>query len=390
MFRFTETKKISRFLIPGAAVALLLTLGLSVSAQEGRAVVVADPDETVWVSGEKYAERAYLGVRLEEETELEEGGARVTSVVDDSPADEAGIREGDVIVEFDGRTVRGPVALTRAIHSKKPGTSVAVTVMRDGRRETFDVEMGEWAKSFGKSWSVIDPEAFVQFGEQMEGVGERIGSLFNCEDDDCKGSVPFGIGECEGDDCSFSWNFFSGRPVLGVQLVEVTPELREHLGARGGAGVLISKVISGSAAETAGIAVGDLIVDVAGDAISNTRDLRRALHDKRGETFTVELIRGGRSLTLDVTIPEPEKDRPTGPRARLMRFGDDSVVIAPRLRVVAPSAPTALRAPRLMVVPSPPSPPSRPASPSPPRAPRPVRPSVEVRHVPTAEVLTSV
>ena len=49
-----------------------------------------------------FGEGAFLGVSLEEETEQAEGGARVTHVVDDSAADEAGLEEGDVIVRFDG------------------------------------------------------------------------------------------------------------------------------------------------------------------------------------------------------------------------------------------------------------------------------------------------
>ncbi|NIS30982.1 MAG: PDZ domain-containing protein, partial [Actinobacteria bacterium] len=51
----------------------------------------------------------------EEETDLDEGGARVTHVMDDSPADRAGLRRGDVIIGFNGKTIRGPAGLTKQI-----------------------------------------------------------------------------------------------------------------------------------------------------------------------------------------------------------------------------------------------------------------------------------
>ena len=96
----------------------------------------------VFVNDDEASDTAYLGVQLEEETEHPEGGARVTHVVDGSPADEAGIREGDIIVEFDGRVIRGPVGLTRRIHDSSPGDHTAIVVVRDGRRSYAVRETG--------------------------------------------------------------------------------------------------------------------------------------------------------------------------------------------------------------------------------------------------------
>jgi C-terminal processing protease CtpA/Prc len=105
------------------------------------------------------------------------------------------------------------------------------------------------------------------------------------------------------------------KPRLGVQLVETTPELREHLGGTAEAGVLVSKILSGMPAQKAGLLVGDLIVSVDGEPVASSNDLILALQDKVGETFDVEIVRDRRTRTLEVTIPEPETDRPTGPRA---------------------------------------------------------------------------
>ena len=101
------------FAVPVALVLAGAGLGAPSSILAGTVTLAADEDDPstfVFLGG--LGEGAFLGVSLEEETELDSGGARVTHVVDDSPAEKAGIEEGDVIVSFDGETIRGPVALT--------------------------------------------------------------------------------------------------------------------------------------------------------------------------------------------------------------------------------------------------------------------------------------
>jgi C-terminal processing protease CtpA/Prc len=133
------------------------------------------------------------------------------------------------------------------------------------------------------------------FHEQMERLHEQLEGL----------DFDFDI-----DDSGFrhSWVFTRhGRPKLGVELVEVTPELREHLGGPGDAGILVSRLIPGMPAEEAGVLVGDLIVAVDGETIEDAGDLRRALRDRDGESIDLEVIRDGRTTGLRVFIPEVEE-----------------------------------------------------------------------------------
>jgi membrane-associated protease RseP (regulator of RpoE activity) len=314
------------------AVAVLLTGGSATRADDERRVVIAGAGPGYVVtdaSGE--AGTAYLGVQLEEETDHPEGGARITRVVDGSPAAEAGLEEGDIIVRFNSDTIRGPVGLTKRLHVLEPGDKASVTVLRDGREQTLDVELGERSgllvlSGDGPSWVVpraLDPEIELR----LEELGGKLGSLLRCDEDedDCSFSLDLGdlpevysfapgVG-CAGGDCGVSWSFPGGRPVLGVQLAETTPELREHLGGTKDAGVLISKIVSGSPAEQAGIRVGDLLLSIDGESVKSARDIRAALHDKRGSTIDVELARDGRVQHIDVSLPAPDDDRPTGPRA---------------------------------------------------------------------------
>jgi len=232
---------------------------------------------------------AFLGVHLTEETDLDEGGARVTLVVPDSAADEAGIEVGDVIVEFDGKSVRGPMGLGDRIGDREAGDRVDITVIRDGRERTLDAELGERTNSSFK----------------MMGLDSL--KHLNCDDEDTNCNFNF---NCEGDDCDgFEWRVapFGNKPLLGVQLVEMTRELRGHMGADSSEGVLVSRVIEDSAAEAGGIEVGDVIVAIDGDRIEDVDDIRRALSGLAGESFDVDVIRDGRATAIDVTLPEAEE-----------------------------------------------------------------------------------
>lgn len=98
------------------------------------------------------------------------------------------------------------------------------------------------------------------------------------------------------------------RGYLGVQLVELTPELRQHYGATAENGVLVGKVEPGSPAEAAGIRVGDVIVALDGEEMEGSWDVRRhvrALED--GEALAIEVVRDGTRLDLSATIVEKER-----------------------------------------------------------------------------------
>ncbi|HSN85141.1 MAG TPA: PDZ domain-containing protein [Thermoanaerobaculia bacterium] len=102
------------------------------------------------------------------------------------------------------------------------------------------------------------------------------------------------------------------RGYLGVNLVELTPELREHFGVREEAGVLVSKVEADSPAEKAGIKVGDIITGVGGKATKTSWDVRAQLRGiEQEQAVPVEVSRNGRAQTLTATVTvreQPEFD----------------------------------------------------------------------------------
>ncbi len=112
-----------------------------------------------------------------------------------------------------------------------------------------------------------------------------------------------------------------GGGFVGVQLIGITPELREHFGVPKDAGVLVGDVESDSPAARAGIQVGDILTAVDGERIDSSRDLSRAVRSKKaGETVKIDLSRKGARKQLTVTLAErPEKE---------IRVGD----LSPRMK----------------------------------------------------------
>ena len=101
----------------------------------------------------------------------------------------------------------------------------------------------------------------------------------------------------------FEWSTAKGR--LGVMVMGLTPELRTHFGVPEDRGVLVAHVDPGTPAATAGIQVGDVLVEVRGKKIDAAPDVLSALADVgKGEHATIELVRDGTSRTLDATFAD--------------------------------------------------------------------------------------
>ncbi len=94
---------------------------------------------------------------------------------------------------------------------------------------------------------------------------------------------------------------------LGVQLTDLTPELRAHFGVAEDAGVMVSKVVEGSPAFRAGLQVGDIVTAVDGEKVASGGALARAIGSREpGALVTIEAWRGGRLQTLTATLDKGE------------------------------------------------------------------------------------
>lgn len=228
----------------------------------------------------------YLGVYMQQITsDLREGldlkksdkGVLISGVEDDSPADEAGLEDGDVIVEFDGKSVTSPDELRDLVADTEPGSKVEVVVIRDGDRKTFDIVVGERPEGFG---------TFLWKG-----------------DDDDSGSYHWNV--FRGDHHGIASLFTGAR--LGVEATELNEGLAPYFKTKPGEGVLVLDVEDESVASKAGVKAGDVIQKVDDDSIESVNDLRKSVRDfDEGDEFQLTVLRDGRTEKLKATMDEPK------------------------------------------------------------------------------------
>lgn len=169
-------------------------------------------------------------------------GALVSDVSANSPADQAGIKDGDFIVELDGKKISDSNQLMHLIATYKPGARLSVKLFRDGREKTLSVTLGE---------------------RPDEDAAPRLTS----SDEQ------------------------SNR--LGLAVSNLTEELAEEFDLTATSGVVITAVRAGSVAEKDGVQAGDLVLAVNREPVRNVREFNRMLEkSKPGDTVLLRLLRG--------------------------------------------------------------------------------------------------
>jgi serine protease Do len=201
--------------------------------------------------------RGYLGVLIQKITpEIAESlgldksqGALVANVSKDGPAEKAGVKVGDVIVEFDGKEVKDsgdlPIIVARTPVDKK----VRMKVMRDKKEVFLNVAVGE----------LKDEEVVATAPEKGE---------------------------------------------LGLTVQRLTPQMAESLGLERVEGVVVSAVEPASAADEAGIRRGDIIVEVDRKAVRTVDDYKKAIAGARKGRGVLFLVRRGDSTLFLALKPQ--------------------------------------------------------------------------------------
>jgi serine protease Do len=220
------------------------------------------------------------------------GGVVVEDVSTESPAEKAGIRKGDVIVEFDGERVRGARQLTRLVQETPAGRAVQVALLRDGQRTTVTVTPDE-----GRGFSF---ERFSELQDLARDLPSRIAP---------RPPAPPAAPVPPNPPSVWKFDELLGRSsYLGITVDPLSPQLAEYFGTK--QGVLVSSVADNSAAAKAGIKAGDVITSVNGSTVDAPADVRRAVQALRdGDEFTVVVTRDRKSMTLKGKAERPERRR---------------------------------------------------------------------------------
>src|SRR5262245_29632549 len=179
-------------------------------------------------------------------------GALVSSVSKGSPAEKAGVERGDVIVSVDGNAVTDGNALRNRIASTRPGSTVVLGLLRDGREKTLTVELREV------------PAARAADGDKSE--------------------------PSEG-----------GR--LGLSVRPVTPEDVRELGLESRHGLLVAEVDPAGPAAAAGLRRGDVIQEVNRKPVTDASELKAAVQAAAGRPSLVLIHRQGATLFLTIEPP---------------------------------------------------------------------------------------
>ncbi len=255
----------------------------------------------------RHAGGSRLGVSLDE-TEGDVRGARVRSVEEGSPAEKAGLKEGDVVVRFDGEAVRSASQLARLVRETPAGRSVPIEVTRGGARQTLTATLAEGNRAFqlfggdGGDFALDLPNFDVQVPEPPAPPAPPHAHVMPHAWAWNNGDGAFRLGDR-------NVRFFAGGPrKLGIEYMDVGEQLAGYFKLPGKAGVLVSSVDADGPAAKAGMKAGDVILKLDGKAIEGGDDLREAVSEAEGgKEVTVTVHRDGRPLDLKVTLAKPEE-----------------------------------------------------------------------------------
>ena len=203
-------------------------------------------------------------------------GAEVTRVDSGTPADKAGIKSGDVILEYNGQQVEGTEELQRLVRETPPGRQVKIGVWRNGAPLTVTATVEESrGMSFPPSgdWSFAFPDGNFPPIPQMPSIEiPRMITAFQ--------TTALGV-ECEA--------------------LPANSQLADFFGVKDG--LLVRSVSHNSAAEKAGIKAGDVIVKAGDTHVATMRDLTAAVHTARPKgSLPLTVVRNRHEIPLTAAL----------------------------------------------------------------------------------------
>ena len=231
------------------------------------------------------------------------GGVQIEEVTPEGPADKAGIKKGDVVVEFDGEKVRSVRQFIRLVDETPPGRRVGATVLRGGQRVALNVEP--------RPSSGIRLLGQIDAARVMRDLGRQFDDGFSygpapapppAPPAPAAPGAPAPPPPPPAPPAPPAWPDFEGFAwrtdnTLGIRVSALTGQLAEYFGAKHG--VLVTSVEETSAAHAAGLKAGDVVTALNGTEVSDPDDLRSRIQGLRsGDEFTVDVLREKKTLAL--------------------------------------------------------------------------------------------
>ena len=230
----------------------------------------------------------YLGVNIAEieanrakELRLKEDyGVEITRVEENSPAEKAGVKAGDVVLEYNGQRVEGMEQFGRMVRETPPGREVKLTVSRNGATQTLMAVLGSRKSRFAGNF----PPGFEMPEFHMPDIPQVFTTIRS--------------------------------PMLGVEAESLGSQLAVYFSVK--EGVLVRSVLDNTPAQKAGIKAGDVITKVDGMAVTTPSELSTAVRTANAKkTYAIDLVRDRKPVTVTVNV-EDRSERSI-PRGRSVR-----------------------------------------------------------------------
>ena len=261
-----------------SVVICLAAVGLA-SSQAGTAQDVWHPDDLQPFLLASLSPTSYMGVNLADITNeraqalklRDVHGVEITRIEENSPAAKAGLKVGDVVLEYNGQRVEGMEQFGRFVRETPVGREVKLLVSRDGNPQMLTVTIGA-RRNDVRVLTTPDTRDF-QFNMPEITIPTPDVQIFQ------------------------NWR----TALLGVEAESLSPQLAEFFGVK--EGVLVRSVAKDSPAEKAGIKAGDVITKVDQESVASPSELSSAIRSARSKTtFPVQIIRERREMSVNVTI----------------------------------------------------------------------------------------
>jgi len=210
-------------------------------------------------SAKRVKKEGFLGITVESlshEEKREEGvafGVLVWEVMENSPAEKAGLKEDDIIQYYDNKKVKDPEDLVQYVRRSEPGSKIEIAISRDGNPKKIEVTLGS-SKSSKRD--------------------------------------------------QFYYPMHSGaKGYLGVKLQDVNEDLSRYFEVKENEGALILEVTEDSPAEEAGLKPGDVILKIENETICEAQDVSDLMEDyEEGDTVTLQIKRHGKIQNIKVEL----------------------------------------------------------------------------------------
>jgi serine protease Do len=180
-------------------------------------------------------------------------GALVAEVHPDTPAEKAGIKREDIIIEYNDQPIKEMNELPRLVAATPPGTKATVKVLREGKEKTFPITVTE-----------LKEERFAKEAAEPE----------------------------EGN-------------TVGLVVENLDPRMAQRFDLKEAKGVVVTEVMPGSAGAEAGLRRGDIITEVNSKAIPDVKAFQKLMAELPKKSFARFLVkREGRTLIVALEMPE--------------------------------------------------------------------------------------